>query len=150
MNASPICICTRVSDKALQSLLEASGQGSYRDDSPWLVARERFLECAAAGQRLPVLFAVAGPSRFTHWGFIESLDVTELHRASWETRCRFSRLAPVNPIFEPIDSLFLNPGAERRRREQLEGIHRHRYPLTDAELHPYAICETPAFILRTE
>ena len=32
------------------------------------------------------------------------------------------------------------------RRELLEDIHQHRYPVTEGEIRPYAICETPAFI----
>jgi hypothetical protein len=148
MNIDPCCICTTVSDKALRALLEASGRGTYRDDQPWLVARDLLIAGEAAGRQLPILFAVGQPSRFSHWGFIETLQVVELHRATWETACTFTPLKPVNPIFEAIDSLFLKPTAEQLDRERLEGIPQHRYPLTEAELHPYAICETPAFILK--
>ena len=37
---------------------------------------------------------------------------------------------------------------EGLRREETEGIHQHRHALTEGEVRPYAICETPAFILR--
>ena len=153
MTVTPCCICTTVSAKALQALLEASGQGTYRDDRPWLIARDMLLEGEAQGRRLPILFAVAsaGPghrSRFSHWALVDTLQVVELHRATWETACSFEALRPVNPIFEAVDSLFLKPTAEQVTRERLEGIPRHRYPLTEAELRPYAICETPAFILK--
>jgi hypothetical protein len=153
MNVAPFCICTTVSAKALQALLEASGRGTYRDDRPWLVARDMLHEAETERRRLAIVFAT-GPasashaSRFSHWGFIETLQVVELHRASWETACTFTALHPVNPIFEALDSLFLKPTAEQLTREHLEGIPRHRYPLTEAELRPYAICETPAFILK--
>ncbi|MEZ5560478.1 MAG: hypothetical protein R3E86_18275 [Pseudomonadales bacterium] len=147
MSSHPYCICTSVSQKALDALLEASGQGTYRDDHPWLVARD-FLEAARqVGERLPVLFAVGTPGTFSHWGFIEALRVVELHRATWETACSFSRLKAVNPIWTDLDSVFLKPAGEQLEREAREGIRQHRYPLTVAELHPYAICETPAFIL---
>jgi len=146
MDIAPHCICTAVSAKALQSLLESSGRGTYRDRYPWLVARELLDAAAAAGQRLPLILAAGTPPAFSHWGFIESLEVVELHRASWESACSFTRLKPVNPIFAEVDSLFLQPTAERLARERREGITRHRYPLSAAELHPYAICETPAFI----
>ncbi len=147
MTAHPYCICTTVSEEALEALLESGGRGSFRDSHPWLVAREFLERAESAGEHLPVLFAVGTPPRFSHWGFVESLDVVELHRATWETVCTFSALQPVNPIFEDIDSLFLKPSGEQLAREQREGIHQHRYPLTVAELHPYAICETPAFVL---
>ncbi len=148
MNIAPYCLCAVVSDKALQALLEASGQGTYRDDHPWLIAAELHERCEARGERLPIVFAAGAPARFSHWGFVEEIEVLELHRASWATACKFTRLAPVNPIFEAVDSVFLKPASERLERESREGITRHRYPLTEAELRPYAICETPPFVLR--
>jgi hypothetical protein len=147
MTTYPYCLCTTVSEKALQALLEASGRGTYRDTHPWLVAADLLRLAEAAGQRLPVLFAAGRPLQFSHWGFVETLAVVELHRATWETACTFTPLKPVNPIFQEIDSLFLQPTAEQLTRERLEDIHQHRYPVTEAELHPYAICETPAFIV---
>ncbi len=146
MNIAPYCICTTVSEKGLTALLEVSGRGTYRDDHPWLVARDLLAECRASDARLPILLATGNPCRFSHWGFIEQLEVVELHRATWATACVFTPLKPVNPIFEAIDSVFLKPTAEQLAREQREGIHQHRYPVTLAELHPYAIGETPAFI----
>jgi len=143
----PYCICTSFSEKALSSLLEAGGRGKYRDDHPWIVAKMLWDQAREAGQQLPVLFAVGQPGTFSHWAFIERLTVVELHRATWETECGFSALAPVNPIWTTLDSVFLKPSDEQLSRERLEGIRQHRYALTSAELHPYAICETPAFIL---
>lgn len=148
MTVAACCICTTVAGKALQALLEASGRGTYRDDAPWLVARDLLDDSNRDGLRLPILFAAGQPSRFSHWGFIESLEVVELHRATWETACRFTPLKAVNPIFESIDSVFLKPTAEQLTRERLEGVPQHRYPVTEAELRPYAIGETPAFILK--
>src|SRR6056297_1688927 len=141
------CLCTTVSDRALHGLLESSGRGTFRTEHPWLVARGLLNDAAAAGHGLPVLFAAGTPARFSHWGYVESLEVVQLHRAAWETACGFTPLRPVNPVFESIDSLFLKPSAEQLDRERLEGIHQHRHALTLAELHPYAICETPAFIV---
>jgi hypothetical protein len=146
MSPYPYCLCTTVSEKALKVLLEASGRGTYRDSHPWLVAADLLRQAEAADQHLAVLFAVGRPLRFSHWGFVESLAVVELHRATWETACTFTQLKPVNPIFEDVDSVFLKPTAEQLDRERREAIHQHRYPVTEAELHPYAICETPAFI----
>jgi hypothetical protein len=147
MSAYAYCICTSVSEKALQALLEVGGKGSFRDDHPWLVAQDLLRHAEDLGQRLPVLFAVGMPARLSHWGFVDTLAVVELHRATWETVCSFAELHPVNPIWTNLDSVFLKPGEEQLKRERLEAIRQHRYPLTNAELHPYAICETPAFIL---
>lgn len=148
MNIAPYCLCAVVSDKALAALLEASGRGTYRDDHPWLVAADLVAEARRRDERMPILFAAGKPARFSHWGFVESLEVLELHRSSWTTACAFTPLKPVNPIFEAVDSVFLKPAAEQLERERREGIHAHRYALTEAELRPYAICETPAFVLR--
>jgi hypothetical protein len=146
MKPYPYCLCTTVSEKALAALLEASGRGTYRDSHPWLVAADLLRQAETEGRRLPVLFAAGQPLHFSHWGFVETLAVVELHRATWETACTFTPLKPVNPIFQDIDSVFLKPTAEQLARERLEHIHQHRYPVTPAELHPYAIGETPAFI----
>lgn len=146
MTVFPYCICTTVGAKSLQALLEASGRGNYKDEHPWLVAREFLVEATEQAARLPILFATGQPSEFSHWGYVEVIEVFELHRGQWESRCQFSPLHPVNPIFTGIDSVFLKPSAEQLRREALEGIHQHRYALSEGELHPYAICETPPFI----
>jgi hypothetical protein len=143
----PYCICTTVGEKALQVLLEASGNGKYKDTHPWLVALELMDRAHSEAQSLPILFAIGQPSEFSHWGIIKDLAVVELHRATWETVCEFSPLKPVNPIWTDLDSLLLKPSEEQLQREGLEGIHQHRYPLTEGEIHPYAICETPGFVL---
>ena len=147
MNAYRYCICTSVGAKSLQVLLEASGKGNYKDEHPWLVARE-FLDAATRDvTRLPILFATGKRSEFSHWGYIQGIEVFELHRGQWETHCEFSPLVAVNPIWTDIDSVFLKPSDEQLRREELESIHQHRYALSEGELHPYSICETPPFIL---
>ena len=147
MTAYPYCICTSVGVKSLQALLEASADGNYKDEHPWLVARD-FLDAAnERSARLPILFATGQPSEFSHWGYIQAIDVFQPHRGQWETRCGFSPLVAVNPIWTGLDSVFLKPSAEQLRREELENIHQHRYALSEGELHPYAICETPPFIL---
>ncbi|MGD8831137.1 MAG: hypothetical protein PVF57_11090 [Pseudomonadales bacterium] len=147
-NPHPYCLCTTVGEKALKALLEVSGQGKYRDDHPWLVAREMLEAARAAGESLPVLFASGQPSQFSHWGYVTELAVVELHRATWETVLSFTPLTPVNPIWTELDTVFLKPSAEQLARETREFIHKHRYPLTEGEIHPYAICETPPFVGR--
>lgn len=145
---APYSLAAVVSNKALAALLEASGQGTYRDEHPWLVAADLVAAAAGRGERVPILFAAGQPATFSHWGFVIDMEVLELHRSSWLTACRFTRLTPVNPIFEAIDSVFLKPADEQLERERREDVPRHRHPLTEAELRPYAICETPPFVLR--
>ena len=169
MRVTDYCICTVVAAQALKSLLEAAhelggpgpaGQGIYRDSHPWLVARELLDQATSRGERMPVMFAVepsAGereglaprensPLRFSHWAHVRAIEVQELHKGAWETRCAFEPLEPVNPIWEPLDSVVLAPSAEQRHRERIEPIKKHRQLLDAGLIHPYAVCETPAFI----
>jgi hypothetical protein len=53
----------------------------------------------------------------------------------------------MNPIWSDIDSVALKPTAEQLARELREDLHKHRFHLTSQLIRPYAICETPAFIL---
>ena len=146
----PYCLCTTVSGEALRVLLESTGRGKYRDTHPWLAAEKMFRAARDAGERVALLFATGQPSTFSHWGFVEEIDVLELHRATWETVLGFTPLAPVNPIWTGLDTVFLKPSAEQLFREEREGIHQHRYPLTEGEVHPYAICETPGFLINAQ
>ena len=88
----------------------------------------------------------SGPLRFSHWAHVRAIEVRELHKGAWETRCAFEPLEPVNPIWEPLDSVVLAPSAEQRHRERIEPIKKHRQLLDANLIHPYAVCETPAFI----
>lgn len=145
----PFCIATIVTDKAIKAMLEVSGMGSYRDSHPWLVARDLFANAQSNNQIIPILFAVTGEverPHFSHWSTITNIDVVELHRGQWDSRCEFDSLQPFNPIFEDIDSVFVKASAEQMLRERLENIRVVRHALDEHHIHPYAICETPVFI----
>ena len=58
----------------------------------------------------------------------------------------FGDLVPFNPIWESIDSVFVKASQEQMDRELKEGIRVFRQALDEHHIHPYAICETPAFI----
>ncbi len=149
----PFSICVRVTEKALATLREqsADGSGAYRDAHPWIVAHRLWQEAAAANQSLPLLFSAGdspdiGPE-FAYWGLLTNVDLVELHRSSWQTRAQFDYLRAVHPIFTSIDSVFVQPTAEQYEREAKEGITQQRQALTLHGLHPYAIVETPAYII---
>ena len=146
MDAATHCICTVVTAKAIENLLEGSGEGSYKDEHPWLVARDLLAAATEAGVHLPILFATGDPLMFTHWSLLKRIQVVELHRGQWETICDFTPLKDVNPIFSELDSVFLKPTELELRREQIEGLRQHRFVLDDAHVRPYAICQTPAYI----
>jgi len=146
----PFCIATVVTDKAIETMLETGGGGNYRDEHPWLIAAETFKAVESQGMQLPILFACVSNDlemHFSHWATVTDIDVVELHRGQWQSRCSFSELKPFNPIWEAIDSVFVKPSTEQLEREQREGIRVYRTALDEHQIHPYAICETPAFII---
>ena len=145
---SPWAIAIVVTEKAVSAMLEGSGEGNYRDSHPWLIAKEMH----EAGLPMPLLLAAISESQeisFSHWGIIRQIDVVELHRGQWDTRCSFTPLQPMNPIWSAVDSVFLKPSDEQLERERREGIKVSRIALDEHHIHPYAICETPVFISDT-
>ncbi len=146
MNAASWCIATVVTEKAIAGLLESGSDGLFKDSHPWLVAQDLFRSTAAKGEVLPILLATGQPLTFSHWSFIERIDVVELHVGQWETACRFEPPKPMHPIFSELGSVFLKPASEQLERERREGLRQHRTALDEMHVHPYAICETPAFI----
>ena len=147
MSTSRFCIVTTVSAKGLEALLENGDAGAYRDEHPWLAAAELFARERAEGRSMPLVLASGAPLALAYWALIEEIDVVTLHRAAWESCCRFRGLAPVHPIWTSLDSLMLKPGDDQLRRETLEPIPILRHPLDERHVRPYAICETPAFML---
>ncbi len=150
----PFCLATIVTDKAIAGMLEAeregSTQGHYRDSHPWLIARELLADAREDDRQLPILFASQssqGEAHFSHWSVIRDIEVVELHRGEWDSRATFGALQPMNPIWEAIDSVFVKASEEQMQREAREGIRVFRTALDEYHIHPYAICETPAFIL---
>ena len=84
----PYCIATVVTDKAIDSMLEAGGDGTYKDTHPWLLALDMFDAATQAGELVPILFASMhddGRVTFTNCSTIDDLSVVELHRATWDT-----------------------------------------------------------------
>ncbi len=146
MRVYPYCIVVSVSAKALAAIIDNGGRGAYRDDLPWLIAAELLQAAHDAGATLPLILATGTPLELAHWANIRAIDVDELHKGMWVSRCDFDTLAPVSPIFTALDSLMLKPGDDALRREQLEGVRPWRHALDERHIHPYAICETPAFI----
>ena len=147
-NVSDFCLATVVTPKSIEAMLEADSGGLFNDSNLWRVAETFFLKAQTAQLTVPLLFAVrdGAQSWFSHWSTINSIEVLELPDSRGESRCYFDRLQPFNPIWQAIDSLSHKPSDEQLSREKLEGARTLRWPLQDNQLHPYTICETPAFI----
>ena len=146
MPPAPYCIAAAASQPALEASLEHSDAGIYKDTHPWHWARELWQAARQGDETLILLLATGAPLEFRWWGEVQDIDVIEFRRGTWETRCGFAALRPMHAIFQPLDSIALYPGTEQRRREALEPVTPHRQFLDARLLHPYAICETPAFI----
>lgn len=147
MSVTAFCLCVVVSEKALKAILDARGQSAYRDNHPWVIAKERLHQAEKTSERVPIVFATGEPLEFSHWSIVRSIDVQELHSGTFESRFTFDALKPVNPIWTSLDSVNLTPSAEQLRREDVEPIRTHRQPLDHTSIRPYAICETPPFIV---
>jgi hypothetical protein len=147
-NVSDFCLATVVAPKSIEAMLEADSGGLFKDQHVWRVAETFFQNACAAQLSVPLLFAVRDgeESWFSHWSMINRIDVLELPDSRGESRCYFDRLQAFNPIWQAIDSLSHKPSDEQLNREKLEGARTLRWPLQDHQLHPYTICETPAFI----
>lgn len=150
----PWCIATVTTAKAIEALTEnAAGNpeqsGTFRDAHPWLVARSLWMQATAAGETVPLLLAAQEESRisFSHCGLVTGIDVLTKQLGGHESACRFTRLSLMNPIWHDIDSVALKPAPEQLERERLENLHAFRFHLTPQLIRPYAICETPAFLL---
>lgn len=141
---APYCFCAPVAAKSLASLLEVPAGGEYRDQHPWLLAGELLQAALAAGQTVTLMLAT--PDGFSHWAPVVDIDVLRYQGGSAESHIRFGKLEAISPIWHPVDAFLLLPSAERLRREHLEGLRPSREPLSVRTLHPYAICETPAFL----
>ncbi|MYD44326.1 MAG: hypothetical protein F4W90_10615 [Gammaproteobacteria bacterium] len=147
MNPAAYCIVTVTDQRALDSVHEAGSQrGSFRDRHPWLVALELLEKAQKAEEVMPLIFAVEPELQLKDWALVTDIDVATYSGQAYETRCSFEQLRPVNPIFESLDSLMLLPSQEQLHREALEPIRKYREHLDDIHVHPYAICETPAFV----
>jgi hypothetical protein len=130
-------------------MLENTGDGVYRDGHPWLVARDLYQYAESQNQQLPILFASRDDKQssfFSHWSVVTNVEVVELHRGQYDSRCSFTHLQPMNAIWQNIDSVLLKASQEQMEREVREGIRVYRTALDEHHIHPYAICETPAFI----
>lgn len=146
--ASEFCLATVVSTKSIEAMLEADSAGLFKDQHLWFVARSFFQQAQTKGEMMPLLFAVREDQDtwFSHWAMVKDIEVLELPDSRGESRCYFDRLQPFNPIWCAIDSLSHKPSDEQLERERLEGARTLRWPLQANQLHPYTICETPAFI----
>ncbi len=144
---APYCFCTRVSEKSLAALLEVGDGGAFKDNHPWFIAQERVLAARSHGLRVGLVFAAGDPLTLRYWAEVTKIEVNRFRQGA-ESRISFTGLQPVSPLWEALDSLLLLPSAEQARRERLEGLRPSRVALDPHTLHPYAICERPAFLLR--
>ncbi len=125
------CIYTIVHVNELQRVHIAGGAGSFTENKKWVGGARLFRAAAAAGQRLPVLFADAA----TTDGLIYYALLTDVailgDSVRGPTHYSFEDLTPIHPPI-PKSALIKITGGE---------------PLDDNYIRPYVLCNTPAFLL---
>lgn len=160
---TPFCFATIVVDRAIESLLASHAQAQIKDEHPWLLAQAWFNTAQAAGLGVPLLLAKQGGDsaaageassrkvhecEFSHWAFIQAIDVLELSGKRFMTTVQLGALSEVSPLFTVLDCVCVKPSDEQLLREAEESVRTQRVALTEQYLRPYAICETPGFIPR--
>ncbi|MCC5874472.1 MAG: hypothetical protein JJU22_18910 [Gammaproteobacteria bacterium] len=146
MKAHPYCLAIAVDGTALTRLLAEGDVGGYRDSHPWYVAANLLTAARDQGHALYLLLALGSPLRLSHWTEVADIEVHR-YASTRETRVRIGATGQVSPLFEELDSVTLAPGAWQLEREQEEGLRVRRVHLDQQWIRPYAICETPAFLL---
>jgi len=142
----PLCLAVAVNGDALERLLAEGDVGGYRDSHPWYVAATLLATAKDQGHALYLLLAAGSALRLSHWA--EVVDI-EVHRyaSKRETQVKIGATGAVSPLFEELESVTLPPTTWQLEREQQEGLRVRRVHLDSHWLRPYAICETPAFLL---
>lgn len=146
MAAHSLCLAVAVNGDALERLLAEGDVGGYRDSHPWYVAVTLLASAKAQGHALYLLFAAGSPLGLSHWA--EVVDI-EVHRyaSKRETQVKIGATGMVSPLFEELESVTLAASTWQLEREQQEGLRVRRVHLDSHWIRPYAICETPAFLL---
>ncbi len=147
MQAHPYCLAVAVHEGVLKRLLEEGDVGAYRDAHPWYVAADLLQDALEQEQQLYLLLATGSPLRLTHWAEITDIEVHSM-ATTRETRVRLGRTGAVSPLFEEAESVALAPSQWQLERERREGLRVRRVHLDASWLRPYAVCETPAFLLQ--
>ena len=62
MKFAPFCFCTVVAHKALQTLVEATAGGAYRDNHPWIIAAEMLAEAQERAETVMLMLATMAPA----------------------------------------------------------------------------------------
>lgn len=146
MAAHPLCLAVAVNGDALERLLAEGDVGGYRDSHPWYVAATLLAAAKAQDQALYLLLAAGSPLRLSHWAEVVDIDVHR-YASNRETQVKIGATGGISPLFEELESVTLAPSTWQLEREQQEGLRVRRVHLDSHWIRPYAICETPAFLL---
>ena len=144
------CIATLLNRATLDSILDQSDLAKIKDSHPWVVAK-RITELAHSNnQSCPLLIGSLDENneqKLTHTAIIQSIEIQNRSTSALFTEIEIKDIRVINPIWENLDSIALKPSFEQNERENEEGLRTFRYHLDSRTIAPYAICETPAFLL---
>ena len=125
---SSYCIHTFRHSGQLQKQEAEGGRHTLTEHKVWKAGSQLWAEAMRIGEEMPVIFSAADTdSGLIYWATIDDITVDYDKR---QTTCSYSNLRPIEPQ-KPRSALRLRTGRQ----------------LSDNLIRPYAICQTPCFLL---
>ena len=144
------CIATLLNRATLDSILDQSNLAKIKDSHPWVVAKRVTESAHLSNQACPLLIGSLDENseqKLSHVAIIQSIELQKRSTSALFTEVEIRDIREINPIWEDLDSIALKPSFEQIERENEEGLRTFRYHLDSRTIVPYAICETPAFLM---
>ncbi len=128
---SSSCIYTLLHSGRLREQAEQGGRHQLTErNKPWRRGSQLWAEAQRAGDQLAIVFAGADATepRLIYWAIIEDITINEQNLS---TICTYTKLRPISPIKQLSALRLLKSGRQ----------------LSDADIRPYRICQTPSFLV---
>ena len=124
---SEFCIYTMRKSENLQYIYLGDGAGKFSEKKIWRTGHALFQQAREENKKMPIFFSAAEEdSGLIYFAFLESIEIGDS-----VTTYSFSDLNEIDEP-KPLSSLKLRSSQN---------------PLSDNYIRPYAICETPDFLI---
>ncbi len=127
---SSCCTYTLRHSDALQKQAKEGGPQKLTERRVWRTGSLLWVKAKLSGERMPVVFSGADDTQpgLIYWATIDDITVDDEKRS---TTCCYSNLRPISPL-KPLSALRLLKSGRQ---------------LSDADIRPYRICQTPRFLV---
>jgi hypothetical protein len=128
---SSSCIYTLLHSGRLREQAEQGGRHKLTErNKPWKRGSQLWAEAERAGDRMAIVFAGADDTEpgLIYWAIIEDITINE---ENLSTTCTYTNLRPISPLKRLSALRLLKSGRQ----------------LSDADIRPYRICQTPNFLV---